>query len=207
MEDGSKITCSVNHKFPIKGSPSLRGGEVDPTTHMMMLPASDLKVGDRICSADLGGLRHLPSNVLGYPDLHHAFVRKIKHVKCESPVPVYCLTVPLYHNFMLFNGVFSSNCHINCLLLGLLYKFLPDLFTRGMVYVADTPEFYAIDKSDKPYFGRKADDVAAQLAKANVKADVMHIKGYGEVSAKILRILAFDPVSYTHLTLPTTSRV
>ena len=109
--------------------------------------------------------------------------------------PVYCLTVPGYHNFALANGVVSKNCHINSLLLTLIYKYLPGLFAKGMVYVAEVPEFYAVPKSGKPYFGTSPANLQAVLEEASVKAEIKHIKGYGEVDADILRILAFDPAT------------
>lgn len=192
FEDGSKLEVAPNHQLPLyTDSPILRGVLPD-NTGLLMTAASKLKVGDRILSAEDDHLSHAVHNLLGRPRLGTMKIQKLKTVSCD-PTPVYCLTVNGFHNFMLASGVLSKNCHINSLLLSLLYKFLPELFSRGMVYVAETPEFYAVDKKGKPYFAGKPDELANKLAKLGVKAEVEHIKGYGEVSSSILRLLAFDP--------------
>jgi DNA gyrase subunit B len=126
--------------------------------------------------------------------LHSTAITKLKVVSCDL-TEMYCLTVPEHHNFVLGCGVLSKNCHINSLLLTLFYKFLPELFNRGMVYVAEVPEFYAIDKAGKFYSAGKTEALARILDKAGVKADICHIKGYGEISAAVLRTLAFDPAT------------
>jgi topoisomerase-4 subunit B len=81
--------------------------------------------------------------------------------------------------------------HISVLLLALFYKYLPKLFEMGMVYVADTPEFYAQHKSEI-YFGPTLSSVNEKIkqAKAPSSLQVNHIKGWGEVSAQLLRMLA-----------------
>lgn len=194
FEDDTKLEVSVNHQFPLyTENPILRDVFPDQTG-LMMTPAKNLKVGDRIISAEDGHISHAPKNLTGKQRVGTMRIKKLKVVSCE-PTAVYCLTVHGYHNFMLANGVFSKNCHINSLLLSLMYKFLPELFSRGMVYVAETPEFYAVDKAGKPYFAGKPDELAEKLKRLNVKAEVEHIKGYGEVSADILRLLAFDPTT------------
>ena len=120
-------------------------------------------------------------------------IAKVKTSTFDEPIPVYCLTVPHYHNFVLGCGVVSKNCHINSLLLTLFYKFLPGLFAQGLIYVAEVPEFYAIDKKGQPYFATKPAALQALLDEKGIKADISHIKGYGEVSSEILATLAFDP--------------
>ena len=81
--------------------------------------------------------------------------------------------------------------HINCLLQALFSRYLPGMYEQGMVYVADMPEFYAINK-DQIFTGDSLSDVQGKLAKAKVKADVLHAKGWGEVDAQVLKILAVD---------------
>ena len=86
--------------------------------------------------------------------------------------------------------------HINALLLTLEQKYLPELFERGMIYIANVPEYYALDvKTKKLYTGASASEVASKLEENRLKLPIKHIKGYGEVSAEVLRYLAFDPAT------------
>ncbi len=82
--------------------------------------------------------------------------------------------------------------HINCLLNALFSKYLPGMYDAGMVYIADMPEFYAISK-DQLFTGDSLSDVQQKLAKAKIKAEVFHAKGWGEVDPQVLKILAVDP--------------
>lgn len=82
--------------------------------------------------------------------------------------------------------------HINCLLHVLIARYLPGMYEQGMVYVADLPEFYALGK-EQIFTGDSLSEVQGKLAKANVKADVLHAKGWGEVDSQVLKILAIEP--------------
>ena len=82
--------------------------------------------------------------------------------------------------------------HINCLLLTLFAKYLPDMFSRGMIYVADMPEFYAISKG-MLYKGDTLSEVQKKLK--GVKAEIKHIKGWGEIDPPVMKILAVDDES------------
>jgi DNA gyrase subunit B len=84
-----------------------------------------------------------------------------------------------------------DGAHINCLILTLLFKYLRAMFEMGMVMVADMPEFYAISK-DELFVGPTLSSVQAKLAKAKVKADIHHAKGWGEIDHQVLKILAVD---------------
>lgn len=88
--------------------------------------------------------------------------------------------------------------HINTLLLGLKYQYLPELFNRGMIYIAKPPEFYAIHKGQL-FTADGAQVLRAKMNKAKVPAsvEISHIKGYGEISSTLLRILAMDPATRT----------
>lgn len=86
--------------------------------------------------------------------------------------------------------------HINALLLTLLQKYLPELFDRGLVFVANVPEYYALNAKTRQIFtGSTAAQVAETLKAAKQRLPVKHIKGYGEVDADTLRYLAFDPAT------------
>ena len=85
--------------------------------------------------------------------------------------------------------------HINSLLLTLLWKYIPGLFTRGMVFIADSPEYCAIAGKEKTlYTGNTLDEVKAKVPKGT---DILHLKGWGEASVDLLKKVAFDPKSRT----------
>ena len=81
--------------------------------------------------------------------------------------------------------------HINCLLHTLFQTYLPEMYDRGMIYVADMPEFYAIAK-DRLFVGPTLSAVQKKLDKAKVKADIHHAKGWGEIDHQVMKILVVD---------------
>jgi DNA gyrase subunit B len=84
-----------------------------------------------------------------------------------------------------------DGAHINCLLLTLFSTYLPGMFERGMIYIADMPEFYAIHKN-QIIVGPTLSYVQKRLVSLKIKADVFHAKGWGEVDSQVLKILAVD---------------
>ncbi len=82
--------------------------------------------------------------------------------------------------------------HINCLLQAFFMKYLPGMYERGMLFIADAPEFYAISK-DQIFVGDSLSQVQKKLDKAGVKAKVCHVKGWGEVDAQVVKKWAVDP--------------
>lgn len=102
----------------------------------------------------------------------------------------------------------ADGLHINVLLLTLFYKFLPRLFDMGMVYVADTPEFYSELKDGTVISGKTLSEVHQKLVqiKAPKGTTINHIKGYGEIDAPLVRQLALDPATRTLIQLKTGSK-
>ena len=87
----------------------------------------------------------------------------------------------------------SDGCHINSLLLTLIFKLCPEAFAAGIIFVADMPEYIAQHKG-KLYTGSTQAEVREKLVAAGVKGVTpKHLKGWGEVDAGILKILAIDP--------------
>jgi len=88
--------------------------------------------------------------------------------------------------------------HINCLGLGLMYKYLPEAFERGMVYVAKTPEYYAIHQG-KMYTADGARALRKKMDVAKVPASVkpIHIKGWGEINPAVMDVLAMNHTTRT----------
>lgn len=188
MSNDTRMVCAANHNFALFTQRYDARIQQMLANGLPMLRAEQLRTGDRLCAAEAP-----EAELVSKSGMVPLSIVKLKEQTCGL-TPWYCLTVPTYHNFVLANGVISKNCHINSLIMALLFKFLPDLFKRGLVYVAKTPEFYAL--SGKTLItGATPDEVEEKLVKAKVKARVNHIKGYGEVDPDHLRVLAFDPAS------------
>ncbi len=91
--------------------------------------------------------------------------------------------------------------HINSLLLGLFYKFLPDLYERGMIYINNTPEFYAEHRVSKTesrlLIGDTVSEVQEKLRAggAPTSTAIRHVKGYGELDADKMKYMVMSPAS------------
>jgi DNA gyrase subunit B len=193
---GTKYKVSEDHKFLCHASPpAMRGREVieSPFRDLVYVAAKNMRIGDRVYLPAFDGSRK-PAEADKFTRLGFAPVSKMRIQKLSEPVPVYCLTVPKHHNFILPSGIVSSNCHINSLLLTLFYRYLPELFIRGMIYVANAPEFYSIHKGQL-ITGATLSEVQKKLVKVKAppSTPVSHIKGWGEIDANIMRILAMAP--------------
>lgn len=83
--------------------------------------------------------------------------------------------------------------HVNLLNLCLLSKVVPEVFKRGMVYVARGYE-YVIETPDRNYYADSPTEMT-KTAPANLMHKLLHLKGWGEVSARGLKEMAFDTAS------------
>lgn len=191
--------CTLTHKWAIPNEGRNRSrGEIDAVSGLRMLPASELKNGDRILKPSSDGA-----------SLSVSFVTRAKKVTLAAPTPFYCLTVPDHGNFVLASGLVSSNCHINSLILAALFRCTPSLFDEGRVFVVDAPEFYA-DTSVGVLSGASVDEVKRKCTEAGVKTAVVnHAKGWGEVPADILANFALNPLTrkLKRITLPSQANV
>ena len=79
--------------------------------------------------------------------------------------------------------------HINSLLLGILYKYVPHLFDEGCVFVVKAP-LYKTRHKNKVYFGQSKEELYKTCGSTNL--DIQYLKGWGEVNAEDLYI-ALDP--------------
>jgi DNA gyrase subunit B len=192
----AKYKVSLEHRWVCLKTEAMYGRdttEFPGSDDLVYVKAKDLKVGDRVYCPAASGTKDRSScdyrTRLGF-----APVSKMRIQQLDQPVPVYCLTVPRYHHFVLPSGVVSSNCHINSLCLSLIYKHVPGLFERGMVYVADSPEFYA-EYKESLVTGSTLSEVQAKLKKLKAPASttINHVKGWGELDASLMRIMAMDP--------------
>jgi DNA gyrase subunit B len=79
--------------------------------------------------------------------------------------------------------------HINCLLLTLFWKFIPDMFKLGKIYIIHTPE-YMTEIKGKKYFAFSKEKL---FEKFGNKIVVDHLKGYGECEEDELWQIAMNP--------------
>ena len=86
-----------------------------------------------------------------------------------------------------------DGAHINSLLLALFYKYMPQLFAKGMVYVMDVPELYAQYKGHL-ILGDTISEVQQKLKKLKAPAStsIHHIKGWGEIDPALMYALACE---------------
>jgi len=82
--------------------------------------------------------------------------------------------------------------HISTLICAVFYKYLPELFAQKRVYVTRVPEYYSI-VGESIYSGDSLEEVQSLLEANKLKGVVNHVKGYGEIDSKLLRIFACDP--------------
>lgn len=86
--------------------------------------------------------------------------------------------------------------HINTLLLTLIWRLVPDAIREGRVYVVDAPLYSAFHGNTR-YFGDSFDSVAKQLPPKVNPNIISRAKGWGEISADMLRHVAFAPKTRT----------
>ena len=82
-----------------------------------------------------------------------------------------------------------DGCHINTLLMTLFWKYLPDLYKEGRIYMLISPEYMAKHKG-KVYFSSSVERVYKKCG--TDKVDIRHIKGWGELDAVDMQPIAFD---------------
>jgi DNA gyrase/topoisomerase IV subunit B len=191
---GHKYKVDLGHKFMVVRTPAVRDRITQVySDDLAYIRAEDMRIGDRVYAPQNEADRKAKNLIDRMTGKGFLAVNKLRIQHLDEPVPVYCLTVPRHHNFMLPSGLVSSNCHINSLLLGLIYKLIPELFNQGKVFIADIPEFYTVYK-DQLFTGDTLSEVQKQLkvAKAPANTSVNHIKGWGEVNADLIELLAVD---------------
>lgn len=195
--DKHKYKVSEDHKFLIIRTKTSRDREhsvMPGNENLAWIRAVDMRIGDRLYYPAYNDIRKDWSKQDKQTGLGFIAVNKMRVQEQSEPVPVYCLEVPRFHHFLLPSGIVSSNCHINSLLLALFYRYLPDLFERGMIYVMNAPEFYA-KHSGEVFIGDGVSEVRSKLDKAGApaKVDIRHVKGYGELPEGLMRLMCMDP--------------
>jgi DNA gyrase subunit B len=79
--------------------------------------------------------------------------------------------------------------HINALLMGLFWKYLPDLYKQGRIYLVDSPRYITKFKG-KVHFAHTKDKLYERLGTRNL--NITYLKGWGELNAEDMRPLVFD---------------
>lgn len=194
--NGSSVVCTPSHKWCVQETSGTRyRGEIDPVSGLRMIRAGDMKAGDRILGSDTAVTSHGAALLLiGTPVRGGNHIVSKVRVQQHEPTDFYCLTVPGSGTFLTASGLLSSNCHINALVLAAVWKCAPSLIEDGRVFVVDSPEYYALHKG-VPYSGASAENVRLQVEAAGGKADVHHIKGWGEIDSELLSLLALNPAT------------
>ena len=136
-------------------------------------------------------LRGKPLNVMETPKARIAQNAEIANLLAALGVDLTGKTTNInYGKIMFLADPDVDGAHINTLLLGLFWRFLPHLFKEGRIYVVAAPEYVAHTKKG-PVFGFSLEDVYKKAG--TDKIEVRHIKGYGEISPQDMKAIAFDP--------------
>lgn len=181
--DGTKTRVTDEHKWAMHSAVNSNRFIRDELNGFNYLAAANLTVGDRI----------LAINEVGYLEIQSLTVLSGLFEE------YYCMTVPSYGNFLVnlekpdgtYNQIVSSNCHINSLILTLLWKTVPRLFSEDRVYLVKAPLFtYATPK--KKYYGGDLRELLSQVEGKPDYTKISRVKGYGEMSPATLKDVAFN---------------
>lgn len=97
--------------------------------------------------------------------------------------------IVLYGKIIIMADPDVDGKHITCLDFATLWKYRPDLFRDGYIYVVKSPLFIG-KKSGKTYFGDTKEQIYDKYGSKNI--DCTYIKGFGEVNEEDLSIF-LDP--------------
>lgn len=93
---------------------------------------------------------------------------------------------------MLLSDADVDGYHINTLILTFLFKYVPDIFKQGRVFVVNAPLYNVIHKGVH-YGGNTLEEVFEKAPKGVKQNEIQRAKGWGEVSVDLLSRIAFNP--------------
>jgi DNA gyrase/topoisomerase IV subunit B len=105
-----------------------------------------------------------------------------------------------YGKIILLMDADSDGNHITTLMLGFLFRHMPELIRKGRVFLAQPP-LYRIDVGKETHWARDdnhKDEIIAGL-RANAKYEVSRFKGLGEMDPHVLAETTLDPKNRTLL--------
>jgi DNA gyrase subunit B len=178
-KSGAVIKCEPSHKFCV---PKFTGtiAEHNKQTNFYHVVVTELKVGNFLFNT----LKNKPDEIIS-----------IERTQLENLTPYYCMTVPVWANFATVseNGeeILNSNCHINSLVLSVLWKTIPHAFDEERINVIEAPLFVYSTPKQKIY-GNTLADLMEKVGNNFDSKNVTRLKGYGEANPDELRSIAFD---------------
>jgi len=118
----------------------------------------------------------------------------LKTFDVKSDKPVFDCSKLRVQYLLLLSDSDPDGSHINVLILGLIFRFFPDLVKQGRVLIVDAPLFNAVYK-DNHYGGMTWEECREALPDAAPDKLIGRAKGWGEVEVDILETIAFEPAT------------
>ncbi len=106
-----------------------------------------------------------------------------------------------YDKVILMADADVDGAHIRTLLLTFFYRYMPDLITRGKIYIAQPPLYLiaAGKKRHYAYSDAERDEITADLSKQNVAYEIQRYKGLAEMNPEQLWETTMNPATRTLL--------